>query len=62
MKGKKFTKDELRSIRHALDHLASNRIDMESLFCGWYSGDKKKFVARHVKAKALLKKILEGER
>lgn len=60
----KFTKDELRSIRHALEHLVSNRIDNpKSQFGGaWYSGDRKKFVRRHVKAKALLAKILEGKK
>jgi hypothetical protein len=55
----KFTRDELASMRHALNHLKSNQIDSTPPFSGgWYTGKRETFIKRHIKAKALLMQIL----
>jgi len=54
--------DDHLSLSHALLHLRANKITEPSPYGGgWYSGNRKHFVARHLKAIALLEKMLAKE-
>lgn len=53
--------DEQLSISHALMHLRENKIHIPDSHRGWYSGNRKHFIARHLKAIALLEAMLISE-
>ncbi len=58
----KLNRDEKASIRHALMHVEANNIHKSEHINGsWYCGNKEQFVARHIKALALLRSLCEGE-
>lgn len=56
---KKLTDDERESIAHALDHLNANRIHVADAYPRWYSGNKDRFIERHVKAISILERMLK---
>jgi len=51
-------KDDKYSLVHALHHLESNEIDDPDGANGWYCGNKEQFIARHIKAKKLLRELI----
>ncbi len=53
-----LTKDDKKSLRHAMMHLEQNEIDSKEYCGGWYCGNKDVFLKRHAKAKALIRLLL----
>lgn len=57
---RRFTRDEKANLAHALMHLEANNIAEASAYGGWYHGNKKQFVNRHVKAVAFVRSLLKS--
>jgi hypothetical protein len=54
-----LTAEERRNLTHALDHVIYNGIGNKyGLSIGWFTGDRKKFLARHRRTIAMLQEWL----
>jgi len=51
--------EEEKNFRHIYQHLSANKIDDDTVLSGWYSGNKKQFISRHIKAKKMVGDILD---
>ena len=54
-----LTKDDIASLVHALHQLEANMIDHPNSMTGWYTGNEAYFINQHIKAKALLRRLVE---
>uniref|UniRef100_A0A6M3K683 Uncharacterized protein n=1 Tax=viral metagenome TaxID=1070528 RepID=A0A6M3K683_9ZZZZ len=52
--------EEEKNFRHIYQHLSANKIDDDTVLSGWYSGNKKQFISRHIKAKKMVGDILDA--
>jgi hypothetical protein len=54
----KLTKDEKKSLAHALMHVKANKIHEPLTLGGWHCGNRSNFVKRHKKAIDLLLRMI----
>ena len=56
----KISRDELANLKHALEHVKTNKILCPTFQSGWYHGNRQHFIKRHLKTIRMLEGLIQG--